>query len=893
MTDERILLIDGNSMAFRAFYALRADSFLTSQGQYTNAVYGFTNTLLKMMTDYRPTHVAVAFDLPGGTFRTRQYPDYKGGRASTPEEFKGQIGVIRETLDVLGIAWLTMEDVEADDIVATLSTLATAKDMQSYIASGDKDAYQLVSDTCTLLYPMPRYQMQVLDPAGIEQKTTVTPAQYPDLAALVGEGADNLPGVPGVGPKTAAKWIHQYGDLEGILAHADDIKGRAGASLREHTEQVRLNRELNRLLRDLPIGEDFDQFLLKGVDRGALHELFDTLDFNSLRSRVLQELPARDGSQAEETEGLDLADLDVSNEDLATWLANHSSARWGLSLTGNFAPGRGEVESIAIADQSGHVISTVRSALTPADEEALSTWLADPAQSKVCHGAKEYWHGLHGAGGFELNGVVCDTVLAAYLLHPDQREYDLHDLALRYLGVDIAEGSEMLPGFGGADGVAHAAAVVVPLSDALTEALKNQGEDGALLDLELAVSSTLQQMEKTGIHVSEARLEELREDFHSRVEVAAQTAYRAIGHEVNLSSPKQLQAVLFDELGLPKTKKTKSGYTTNAEALSDLAVRIAGREDDQALAGQTFLGSLMEHRDAIKLRQSVEGLQRSIQPDGRIHTTYQQAVAATGRLSSTDPNLQNIHARTEEGLQIREAFVPGDGYVGLMTADYSQIEMRLMASLSGDQELINAFNHGADLHTYVASRVFDVSEDEVTGAQRSRIKAMSYGLVYGLSAFGLSRQLRIDVAEAQRLMDDYFSRFGKVRDYLNSLVERARKQGYTETMLGRRRYLPELTSTNRQLREAAERMALNAPIQGSAADIIKLAMVDVARDLREAGMESRVLLQVHDELVVEIAEDEREQVELLLRRDMGQAATLAVPLSVGIGYGANWRDAAH
>ena len=893
MTDERILLIDGNSMAFRAFYALRADSFLTSQGQYTNAVYGFTNTLLKMMTDYRPTHVAVAFDLPGGTFRTRQYPDYKGGRASTPEEFKGQIGVIRETLDVLGIAWLTMEDVEADDIVATLSTLATAKGMQSYIASGDKDAYQLVSDTCTLLYPMPRSQMQVLDPAGIEQKTTVTPAQYPDLAALVGEGADNLPGVPGVGPKTAAKWIHQYGDLEGILAHADDIKGRAGASLREHTEQVRLNRELNRLLRDLPIGEDFDQFLLKGVDRGALHELFDTLDFNSLRSRVLQELPARDGSQAEETEGLDLADLDVSTEDLATWLANHSSARWGLSLTGNFAPGRGVVESIAIADQSGHVISTVRSALTPADEEALSTWLADPAQSKVCHGAKEYWHGLHGAGGFELNGVVCDTVLAAYLLHPDQREYDLHDLALRYLGVDIAEGSEMLPGFGGADGVAHAAAVVVPLSDALTEALKNQGEDGALLDLELAVSATLQQMEKTGIHVSEARLEELREDFHSRVEVAAQTAYRAIGHEVNLSSPKQLQAVLFDELGLPKTKKTKSGYTTNAEALSDLAVRIAGREDDQALAGQTFLGSLMEHRDAIKLRQSVEGLQRSIQPDGRIHTTYQQAVAATGRLSSTDPNLQNIHARTEEGLQIREAFVPGDGYVGLMTADYSQIEMRLMASLSGDQELINAFNHGADLHTYVASRVFDVSEDEVTGAQRSRIKAMSYGLVYGLSAFGLSRQLRIDVAEAQRLMDDYFSRFGKVRDYLNSLVERARKQGYTETMLGRRRYLPELTSTNRQLREAAERMALNAPIQGSAADIIKLAMVDVARDLREAGMQSRVLLQVHDELVVEIAEDERERVELLLRRDMGQAATLAVPLSVGIGYGVNWRDAAH
>ncbi|MGO1714507.1 MAG: DNA polymerase, partial [Ancrocorticia populi] len=575
------------------------------------------------------------------------------------------------------------------------------------------------------------------------------------------------------------------------------------------------------------------------------------------------------------------------------WFASHASPVWGLALTGSFAPGRGEIESIVIADQSGHVFSTVRSALSPQDEDAFASWLADPTQSKVCHGAKEYWHGLHGAGDFRLVGVTSDTVLAAYLLHPDQRDYDLHDLALRYLGVDIAEETQMLPGLGGSDGLASAAAVVVPLAEALRSALKDQGEDGALLDLELEVSSTLQRMEETGIKVSDTRLEELRTDFHSRVEAAAEAAYEAIGHEVNLSSPKQLQTVLFNELGLPKTKKTKSGYTTNAEALADLAVRIAEREDDQALAGQTFLGALLEHRDAIKLRQSVEGLQRSVLTDGRIHTTYQQAVAATGRLSSTDPNLQNIHARTEEGLQIREAFIPGNGFVGLMTADYSQIEMRLMASLSGDQELIDAFNHGADLHTYVASRVFGISEDEVSGAQRSRIKAMSYGLVYGLSAFGLSRQLRIEVSEAQRLMDDYFSRFGKVRDYLNHLVDRAREQGYTETMLGRRRYLPELTSTNRQLREGAERMALNAPIQGSAADIIKLAMVDVARDLKEAGLASRVLLQVHDELVVEVAEGEREKVELLLRHDMGGAADLAVPLSVGIGYGENWRAAAH
>ena len=887
-------------MAFRAFFALRADSFLTANGQYTNAVYGFTNTLLKMIADHQPTHVAVAFDLPGGTFRTRKYPEYKGGRAKTPEEFKGQIEVIKATLDAIGIEWLTVEDFEADDIVATLAHRATQEGMHAFMASGDKDAYQLVTEGCTLLYPMPRSEMLVLDPAGVEQKAGVTPAEYPDMAALVGEGADNLPGVPGVGPKTAAKWIRQFGGLEQIIARAQEIKGRAGASLRENVDQVRLNRELNRLVTDLPIGEDLDEFRLKGVDRAAVHELFDTLDFKSLRARVLQELPLRDGGEGEEIDpdALDLTSLEVTESGLATWLSARTVARWGLSLTGSFAPMRGDVESIAICDGAGHVYSTVRAALTPRDESALAAWLSDPAQAKVCHGGKEYWHALHGAGGFDLRGVVCDTVLAAYLLHPDQREYDLQDLAMRYVGVDIslAAPEGMLPGLGGEPGSdinVNRAAVLIPLADSLLEQLSDQGEDGALLDLELAVASTLQVMEETGIAIDENRLEQLRESFDARVGAAAESAWAAIGHQVNLSSPKQLQAVLFDELGLPTTKKTKSGYTTNAEALSDLAVRIAHREDDQAIAGQTFLASLLEHRDAIKLRQSVEGLQRSIQSDGRIHTTYQQAVAATGRLSSTDPNLQNIHARTPEGQQIREAFVAGEGFEGLMTADYSQIEMRLMASLSGDAALIDAFIQGADLHTYVASRVFGVAESEVSGAQRSRIKAMSYGLAYGLSAFGLSRQLNIPVPEAQRLMDDYFSRFGKVRDYLASLVEKARKDGYTETMLGRRRHLPELGSTNRQLREAAERMALNAPIQGSAADIIKLAMVDVARDLAEAGLTSRVLLQVHDELVLEIAPGEREAVEKIVRTDMGSAAHLAVPLSVGVGYGDNWRAAAH
>ncbi len=889
-----MLLVDGHSMAFRAFYALRAENFRTSQGQYTNAVYGFTTTLLKLIATYNPTYVAVAFDLPGGTFRTRKYPEYKGGRAATPEEFKGQISLIQETLDTLGITWLTHEDVEADDIVATLSVRGQEAGFHVYIASGDKDAYQLVTEHCTLLYPMPRSHMQILDPSGVEAKTGLRPEEYPDLAALNGEGADNLPGVPGVGPKTALKWIREYGGLAGILEHKEEIKGKAGESLRTHVEQVLLNRELNRLLTDVPIPQEMEHYRMRGVEREDLHALFDTLDFTGLRSKVLQELPARDGSRGSASQDFSLEGVDITRSDLAGWLAQHNVPEWGLALTGSYAPGRGDVESFAIASGKS-VFAAERVDLTPADEVAFAAWLADPKIAKACHGSKEYCHALRGTGEFRLAGVSCDTVLAAYLLHPDQREYDFADLALRHLGVDIQQGEEgTLPGFyGDNDATAHQAVAVVPLAQALREELAVQGEEGDLLQLELAVAQILEEMEAIGIEVDSPYLEELRYGFDDRVNTAAQSAYAAIGREINLSSPKQLSALLFDELELPPTKKIRSGYTTNAEALADLAARIASREDENALKGQIFLASLLEHRDAIKLRQAVEGLQRSVLSDGRVHTTYQQAVAATGRLSSTDPNLQNIHARTVEGLHIREAFRASEGFDGLMTADYSQIEMRLMASLSGDKALIEAFLDGADLHTFMASRVFGVDESAVSGLQRSKIKAMSYGLAYGLSAFGLSKQLHIEVGEAQRLVEDYFTRFGNVRTYLESLVERARRDGYTETILGRRRYLPELTSANRQLRESAERMALNAPIQGSAADIIKLAMVAVAHSLAETGLRSRLLLQVHDELVLEVAPGEREQVESILRREMAGVVQLTVPLSVGVGFGTNWREAAH
>ena len=882
MKDSTLLLIDGHSLAFRAFYALRAENFVTDGGQHTNAVSGFLTTLLKLIADYEPTHIAVAFDLPGGTFRTRIYEEYKGGRAQTPEEFKGQIELIQQSLNAMGISWLTVEDYEADDIVATLSRRGADGGMRVYISSGDKDSFQLVDEQCTVLYPMPRSKTQVLDVDGVLAKTGVLPSRYRDLAALVGENADNLPGVPGVGPKTAAKWIAAYGGVEQILAESAGIKGKAGESLRAHADQVLLNMKLNELVRDLPIVEDLEDLRPIGVDREALHRLFDTLNFRNLRSRVLAELPSRDGTNGNGPEAS--SQIVVSREPFTDWVSQ-THGPYGVFLVDPEAlPGGG---AVAVGAPGGK--AWIRQ--WKDDAAALGAFLADSDRPKVFHGAKAAAHLLRKAD-VELEGVSRDTLLQAYLLHPDQRVYDLDDLAVRYLGRQLHDGQQPATLFDDidSDGSAAAAAALVDLSEAFDVELAERGEDGALVDLEMAVSRTLGLMEDAGIAVDEDLLEELRQDFDGRVVAAARSAYDAIGREVNLSSPKQLQEVLFDQLGLPPTRKTKSGHTTNADALADLAISIAGREDDKAVAGQQFLGSLLEHRDAIKLRQSVEGLQRSVR-NGRIHTTFQQTAAATGRLSSTDPNLQNIHARTVEGRQIRAAFVPGEGYESIMTADYSQIEMRLMAALSGDAELIEAFREGADLHTYVASRVYGVPEEKVTSDDRSHIKAMSYGLAYGLSAYGLSKQLRIPVGQAQALMDDYFSRFGRVRTYLDSLVQEARREGYTQTILGRRRYLPDLNSTNRQAREAAERMALNAPIQGSAADIIKLAMVAVVDSLK--GMHSRVLLQVHDELVLEIAPGEREAVEAIVRQEMSGAVELPVPLSVGIGVGSSWREAAH
>ncbi len=896
--DVRFLLIDGHAMAFRAFFALPADSFTDGRGQATNAVYGFVRMLVNVVQSEQPTHVAVAFDLAGGTFRDRIYDQYKGGREETPAQFIGQIALIEQVLDALGVTWLTVEDYEADDIIATLATRTAADGGSALIVSSDRDAIQLVNDAVTLLQPVKGVtELRRMTPAAIEEKYQVPPERYPDLAALVGETADNLPGVPGVGPKTAAKWITRFGGLEGVLAHADEITGKAGQALRDHREDVERNRRMNEAVRDLDLPADLARYGLGRGDTIALGGIFDDLAFGpTIRRDIPAVFLAPGGASAAEQgtgpEGPDPADVQRPTPEQVPALLRETFADGAaLDLRGSWELGEGDCDLLALASADDlAVIDLV--GLDDVAERAVAGWLADASIPKVAYDTKLAAHMLAGRA-LEVAGWRTDLAIAEFLCRPDQRPTDLPGLALRHLQEDLAASSAAAQqelDLEGADEGAEAerwarrADAVRRLEPLLRADLASHTVEALHDELELPLAGVLGQMERTGIAVDDEVLAELDAQHAQQQTDVAESAFSHIGGDrINLGSPKQLQEVLFERLGMPRTRRTKTGYTTNAEALEDLFAQTS----------HPFLADLLAHRDVTKMRQIIETLRRSISPAGRIHTTFHQNIAATGRLSSNNPNLQNIPARTEEGRRIRSAFRTSEGYEALLTADYSQIEMRIMAHLSEDAGLIEAFRSGEDLHNFVASRVFDVEPDAVDPAMRSKTKAVSYGLAYGLSAFGLSRQLRISQAEATALRDGYFERFGGVRDYLRSSVEKARETGYTETILGRRRYLPDLTSDNRQRRENAERVALNSPIQGSAADIIKLAMLRVDAALREAGCTSRVLLQVHDELVVDIAPGELDAVRIIVAEGMGSAYELSVPLSVGMGVGRTWLDAAH
>ena len=889
-------------MAFRAFYALPPDNFVTATGQHTNAVYGFVSMLTRLLETEQPTHVAVAFDVSRHSFRTEEYPEYKGTRDATPEEFKGQVELIREVLDAMGIVSLSREGFEADDILATLAYRAGNDGATVLVVSGDRDSFQTVTDNVTVLYPgTGPGDLRRMTPQAVEEKYGVPPHRYPEIAAIVGETSDNLPGVPGVGPKTAAQWINKYDGLDNLLARADEIGGKRGAALREHMDDVVRNRRLNRLLTDMDLEVSPSDLARRPTDVAAIDRLFDSLEFGRLRQKVREVagIGMGEGPVDEVPEAVVEVEISVSlvdaSCDIAQWARAHSPL--AVLVEGDMRPTRGEVTRLVLAsDNEALVIDPVE--LSPTQEEALAEVLAT-ASSLIVHDAKGARHAL-ASRGWTLGGVEFDTMLAAYLAHPDQRSHKLEDVLSRVLGVVIEEeegDSEALfdlgdMGAGPSTAQVRAgklAAHLHPLAHTLRSRLEESSEAALLTEMEMPLSILLGQMEDIGIAADTAVLDGLSDELGKAVDAAREGAWAAAGREVNLSSPKQLQELLFDHFGLPKTKKTKTGYTTNAEALADLHAKTS----DEGGAGHDFLGFLLTHRDRIKLKQMVDSLSATVASDGRIHTTFSQVAAATGRLASSDPNLQNIPARSADGMRIRGAFVAGEGFESLMSADYSQIEMRLMAHLSGDEALIEAFNSGEDLHRTMASMVFGTPVAEVSAEERSRIKATSYGLAYGLSSYGLAAQLGIPVPEAAALRDRYFERFGKVRDYLEGLVAQARADGYTQTMFGRRRYLPDLRSSNRQRREMAERAALNAPIQGSAADIVKIAMMNVVDALSEAGLKSRLLVQIHDELLLEVAPGEATALETIVRDKMATPVALSVPLDVAVGIGASWQLAAH
>jgi DNA polymerase-1 len=860
--EKRLLLIDGHSMAYRAFFALPAENFTTATGQHTNAIYGFATMLISLLKDEKPTHVAVAFDVSRKTFRTEIFPEYKANRAKTPDEFRSQMSYLNELVKGFGITQFSVEGFEADDIIATLATRAATDGYEVLICTGDRDSFQLVTESITVLYPKRGVsEMARMTPQAVIDKYQMTPLQYPEFAALRGDPSDNLPSIPGVGEKTAAKWIIEYGSLEKLLEKADEVGGKAGIALRENIESVKRNRELTQLIHSVDIETDPAALAWSGVELSALSPLLETLEFRTLKDRL--SVIAIAGSQVETPIVTSLFAREVDQKILTP-----------VEMSAKIAKHKGEIAlSYEIVDEILHRYSVALSSdeVYVVHSGDIGSWGADAEIPKIVHDGKTLSR-MH-----EIEGIVFDTSLAAYVLNPGVRTHEISDLLERYGDGSTLDTSspESL--------VASSASQLFTLRISLDDELKSRGVDVLLYDLELPVSHLLAVMERRGVAVDRKKLAELLSFFESEVATETKKAHDSVGHEFNVASPKQLQVVLFDELKLPKTKKIKTGFTTDADALAGL----------YAKSKHPVLAALLRIRETKKLATTIEGLIAEIASDQRIHTHFAQTVTATGRLSSIGPNLQNIPVRTEEGRKIRDCFIAGKGFDQLITADYSQIEMRIMAHLSNDAHLLEAFSSGEDLHATVAAEVFGVAPHEVDLEMRRQIKAMSYGLAYGLSSYGLAMQLDLSPSAAKDLMDRYFLRFGGIRDYLKSVVEEARKVGYTETVLGRRRYLPDLMHDNRARREIAERMALNAPIQGSAADIIKLAMLNVQKALVAQGLRSRILLQVHDELILESVTEEIEIATEILRREMGNAYPLKAPLDVNVGVGKSWNAAAH
>ena len=893
------ILVDGSSYLFRAYHAM--PGFSNSRGEPTGTIYGVINMIRRLLKDYHPEHIAVVFDAKGKTFRNDLYPEYKAHRPPMPDDLRQQIAPIHEIIRAMGLPLLCVEGVEADDVIGTLAQEATAKKIDTLISTGDKDMAQLVNDHVSLINTMTDTYS---DAEGVKQKFDVTPAQIIDYLTLVGDTSDNIPGVPKVGPKTAAKWLRQYGSLDELLAHADEIKGKVGENLRNSLEQLPLSRQLVTIKCDVPLDVSVENLQWGEPDQEKLQQLFSEYEFKSWLAEILD---ARDDSGNKtghgEQGGPDYQTI-FSEAALNDWLEKLRAANvFAFDLeTTSLDYMQAEIVGLSFAVKAGeaaYVPLAHRYEDAPAqlDRDAVlahfKPLLEDPQQAKLGQNLK-YDMSVLARHGIQLQGIEYDTMLESYVLDSTASRHDMDTLALKHLAhqtihyEDVAgKGAKQL----GFDQVAIEVAAPYAAEDAdislrLHEKLWPQLQaipalEKVFREIEMPLLPVLSRMERTGVLLDRQMLEQQGTELATRLKELEQQAFEAAGESFNLSSPKQLQAILFEKLGLPVISKTPKGQPSTAESVL------------QELAHDYPLPKLiLEYRSLSKLKSTyTDKLPLQVNADsGRVHTSYHQAVAATGRLSSSDPNLQNIPVRTEEGRRIRKAFIPERGY-RMVAADYSQIELRIMAHLSADPGLLRAFAAGEDIHRATAAEVFGVDAEAVSKDQRRSAKAINFGLIYGMSAFGLARQLDISRNEAQDYVDRYFARYPGVREYMEQTREQARAQGYVETVFGRRLYLPEINARNGMRRQYAERTAINAPMQGTAADIIKRAMIEVDRRLQETGIDVRMIMQVHDELVFEVADGILPEAVDIIKNCMVGAAELAVPLVVDVGVGDNWDEA--
>lgn len=872
----KLVLIDGNSIAYRAFFAL---PLLNNQkGVYTNAVYGFSTMLFKIIEEEKPTHMLVAFDAGKTTFRHKTYSEYKGGRQKTPPELSEQFPLVRELLDAFNISRYEAENYEADDIIGTLAKQAGEKeDWEVKIYSGDKDLLQLISDKVTVILTKKGItNVEAYDIAHLDEVYGITPKQIIDMKGLMGDSSDNIPGVPGIGEKTALKLLKEFGTVEEVLSSIDQISGKKMKErLEENREQALMSKELATIFVDVPLEESFDQYTFGEYETNKVVGLLKELEFTSLLSKFDQE-----SAVEEEVEEISFSLVDQITD---KHLANESSVIVEV-LSENYH--QANIEGIAIVNENGRFFIETETALEStafvewANDETKKKWVFDAKRSVVALGWK----------GIMFEGIEFDLQMASYLLDPSLATHDIHEVASRQ-GKSIVQADEFIYGKGAkqkvpeidelAEHLVRKAEAVYQLKPVFEKELQENEQEKLYTELEMPLSIVLGHMEKNGVKVDKKQLEQMGVDLNNRLQELEQKIHSLAGEAFNINSPKQLGEILFVKLGLPPVKKTKTGYSTSADVLEKLA------EEHE------IVEYIVHYRQLGKLNSTyIEGLLKVIKDEtNKIHTRYNQALTQTGRLSSTDPNLQNIPIRLEEGRKIRKAFIPSKPGWKMIAADYSQIELRVLAHIAGDDGLIEAFQHDMDIHTKTAMDVFHVSEEEVTSSMRRGAKAVNFGIVYGISDFGLSQNLGITRKEAGQFIERYFESYPKVKEYMDSIVEKARENGYVSTLLHRRRYLPDLTSRNFNKRSFAERTAMNTPIQGTAADIIKKAMVHMADKMDERQLESKMILQVHDELIFEVPEEEHDEMMELIRDVMENAVELHVPLKVDVSSGDTWYDA--